>query len=328
MPDVISRADWRQPRKWLFLIWKQQQNNSKSRVRRLKRGYSSTMGLTAYQPTNKTTLNCILIKDDDPIYFTKVKTMLDALYAVILGQSLLTEINSTGKKVVIAPTASPVDGNKCSSEGDAKFYTLVAAFRAADNIAVQKELGHALMGAAAAGWTLQRIGITLAGGLSPVTARTIHNLGSATTMTSGARQMVGARIADLIEAVADARSGVGILSHKPSGEHSVLDELARFLRPWLTAGKGQGSRINFNPDGLRSCMGDQMVKRPPEIGLAHELCHAWRNAKGERLFDDANSCGFFDDEVMTTGFPPYQYERFNENMFRAAWGVPLRENYR
>jgi hypothetical protein len=74
-----------------------------------------------------------------------------------------------------------------------------------------------------------------------------------------------------------------------------------------------------------------MEKRPPAIGLAHELCHAWRNATGQRLFDDATSCGFDDDEVMTTGFPPYQFERFTENMFRAQFPgmtLPLRVNYR
>jgi hypothetical protein len=288
------------------------------------------MGMTAYRRTNGTSLDFILIKDDDNAYFTKVWAMLDSLDALQLGQALLTEINGQQKKVVIAPTDSPASGNKCTSGGDTIFYRLVAAFRGAQDISVQTELGRALMGAAAAGWTLKRIGVTLAGGLSPVTVRTIHNLKPTTSMTSAARQTVGDAIADLVEAVADAKTQPTALFNAPRGTHSVGHEVIRFLRPWLKPGTGGGSKINFNPDSLLGCMGDEMRKRPPEIGLAHELCHAWRNAMGQRLFDDATSCGLDDDEVMTTGFPPYQYEKFTENLFRVAWdpNLPLRENYR
>jgi hypothetical protein len=289
------------------------------------------MGNTAYRrTTDGTTLKFIMIGDDDNTYFTNVMAMLDSLYDLPLGEALLKEINGQGKNIVIVPTSGPASGNRCTSGGDTIFYRLVAAFRGAQDIPVQAELGRALMGAAAAGWNLKRIGVTLAGGLSPVTVRTINNLKPTTSMTTGARESVGEAIADLIEAVADARSQPTVLFSSPRGTHSVGHELIRFLRPWLRPGTGGGSRINFNPDGLLGCMGDKMRKRPPEIGLAHELCHAWRNAMGQRLFDDAVSCGLDDDEVMTTGFPPYQYERFSENLFRVAWGddLPLRENYR
>lgn len=79
-------------------------------------------------------------------------------------------------------------------------------------------------------------------------------------------------------------------------------------RPWLTPGTGAGSRIKYNPDGHLGCIGDRMKPRTHAIGLAHELCHAWRNSTGQRLFDDAMPCSLDDDEVMTTGFPPCQYE--------------------
>lgn len=288
------------------------------------------MPATPYQRSNGTTLNFIKIKDDDATFFTKVKTILDTLDSMPVGQALLTEINHTGKNVLIVPTAAPTDGNKCTSGGDTIFYRLVAAFRGAGGISVQTELGRALMGAATMGWTLEKIGLTLAGGLSPVTVRTINNLKPTTTMTSDARQLVGGRIADMIEAVADADALPGTLEVATEGKRTLRDELVRFLRPWMRPGTGGGSRINFNPDALLGCMGDKMRKRPPAIGLAHELCHAWRNATGQRLFDDAMSCGLDDDEVMTTGFPPYQYEKFSENLFRAAWPskLPMRENYR
>jgi len=288
------------------------------------------MGLTSYQRSTGVALNFIKIKDDDPSYFTKVKTIMDSLDALPVGNALLTEINHQAKNVFIVPTASAASGNMCTSGGDTIFYRLVAAFRGADGMSVQTELGRALMGAATAGWTLERIGTTLAGGLSPVTVRTVNNLKATTTMTAAARKTVGETLADMIESVADAKAQPTVLFNAPRGTHSVGHELIRFLRPWMRPGTGGGSRINFNPDGKLGCMGDKMMKRPPAIGLAHELCHAWRNAIGQRLFDDATSCGLDDDEVMTTGIPPYQYEKYSENLFRVAWGdnLPLRENYR
>jgi hypothetical protein len=268
----------------------------------------------------------IEIKNDDRAFFGKVVTKLDELRSMRLGQQLLNEIQ---KKIIIVPTA-PGGGNKCTAGGATIFYRLRAASRGAGAYSVQTELGHALMGAAGAGWTLERIGYTLAGGLSPVTVRTINNLKQTTIMTEDARRTLGNQIAEMIENVADVRQPSGVLFTAARGTHALGDHLLRFLQPWLRPGTGGGSKINYNPDSLLGCMGDKMRPRPPAIGLVHELCHAWRNAVGRRLFDDALSCGLDDDEVMTTGFPPYQYEPYSENLFRATWTTPLemRVNYR
>lgn len=285
----------------------------------------------------------IEIKNDDLTYFNKVVEKLDELRAQPLGARLLAEIR---KKVIIVPTAAG-RGNMCTSNGNTIFYRLCAAFRGADRerYSVQKELGIALMGAAGAGWTLERIGYTLAGGLSPATVQTCGNLLNPAMQASvgerfqawragkDVRTARGERIATLIEDVADLKQPYSVLfPQAPRGTHRLGDHLLRFLRPWLTPGEGSGSRVNFNPDGMLGCMGDNVMKpRPPALGLAHELCHAWRNAVGERLFDDALSCGLDDDEVMTTGFPPYQYEKYSENLFRASWpggALEMRKNYR
>ena len=268
----------------------------------------------------------IEIKNDDRVYFGKVVAKLDELRSMPLGRQLLSEIE---KKIVIVPTA-PGRGNMCTSGGHGVFYRLRAAFRGAAVYSVQIELGRALMGAAAAGWTLEKIGYTLAGGLSPVTVRSIGNLKQTTIVTPDARRMVGEQIAQMIEDVADMKRPATVLFASPRGTHSLGDHLLRFLQPWLKPGDGGASKLNYNPDGLLGCMGDKMKPRPPAIGLAHELCHAWRNAVGRRLFDDATSCGLDDDEVMTTGFPPYQYEKYSENLFRANWHTKLemRVNYR
>jgi hypothetical protein len=287
------------------------------------------MALVPYQTPMGVTLNFIQIKNDDPVFYGKVKAILDDLNVITLGHQLLVDIDAQCKNVFIVPQPNPALGNMCTSGGSTIFYRLRAAFRGADGFSPRTELGYALMGAAGVGWTLQKIGETLAGGMSPVTVRTVRNLKAPAVMGNAARQQVGAALADMIEAVADGVAQPSTLFTAPRGTHSFGDELLRFLRPWLKPGSGAGSRVNFNPDGKMGCMGDQMKKRPPLIGLAHELCHAWRNAVGERLFDDANSSGLDDDEVMTTGFPPYQYEKYSENLFRSLFpNLPMRENYR
>ncbi len=113
---------------------------------------------------------------------------------------------------------------------------------------------------------------------------------------------------------------------KTEKSHTISDDLVRLLKPWLTPGDGCSCTVKFAPDAEYSCDLDREdTKRPPAIGLAHELCHAWRNVTGMRLFEDATRAGVDDDEVMTTGFPPYHNEEISENMFRSQWeGEQLR----
>ncbi len=113
---------------------------------------------------------------------------------------------------------------------------------------------------------------------------------------------------------------------KTEKSHTIADDLVRILRPWCEPGAGTPCDVKFNPDGEYACELDiEGTTRPPAIGLAHELVHAWRNVEGLRLFEDATRAGVDDDEVMTTGFPPYENESISENMFRAQWvGEKLR----
>jgi hypothetical protein len=277
----------------------------------------------------------IWIKNDDIVYFNKVHAILDQIALIGQGWQLLTDITNTGKKVVIEPTHPPGSGNKCTSGGERIFYRLRAAFRGSDEISVRFELVRALRTAAGAGWTMEKICLALAGGMSPVTVSTWRNLRRPTkVLRLRDRQAVADQIQTLIQNVVDGMDprALSPLLDAPRGQHALGDELLRFLRPWLRPGTGAGSKINFDPDIMLCCMGDmiKLQKRPPAIGLAHELCHAWRNAAGQRLFDDASSCGLDDDEVMTTGIPPYQYEKYSENLFRSLWDrkLPLRINYR
>jgi hypothetical protein len=217
-------------------------------------------------PTKPFRPTMIEILDTEPFY-TKTWEALGTLWGMPLGKHMMTEIQ---KRVLIAPLPPGGLGNMCTSGGDGIFYRLRAALRGANGMSVPKELGHALMGAAAAGWTLEKIGHALAPGMSPVTVRTVNNLKHATTMAN--RQNLGERIARLIEAVADGDAPVSDLTDSAPGQRSLGDDLMRFLKPWLRPGTGGGSRINWDPDKQLGCMGDTMEKRPPAIGLAHELC--------------------------------------------------------
>lgn len=285
------------------------------------------MGRVKYKTVRGFELDHILLTDTDATWLSKVKAMLDDLYVFSVGHHLLNDINDTKKTIVIIPPPNAQGGhtNMCVSGGDTIFYRLVAAFRQSTNYSVRAELGYALMHAAAAGWTLKKISDTVAMGMTPATVRTAQNL----RPPVGARPLTGDQIAKMIEDVADGADAV-ILQNTMNGQHTLEYDLLRFLRHWLKPGSGAGSKVWFNPDGLVACMGDKMKKRPPAIGLAHELCHAWRNAVGQRLFDDAQGSKVDDDEIMTTGFPPYQYEKYSENLFRTAWGrtMDLRVNYR
>ena len=314
------------------------------------------MGLTQFKIGSY--LYGIWIKDDDPVYLIKVRDILRQIGTVNLGLQLFADITTTGKKVVIYPT---VGSNKCTSGTNARFYRLRAAFYREEGMSVQTELRQALMGAAQAGWTTWKIGLALAGGMSPVTVRTMHNLRNPVGQTEAAGQVLAAALQEnplqlnparlrpfaadprearflvaaqlrlMIEKVADGKESPSSLHVVvPHGQYRIEDLMIRFLRPWLKPGTGAASRIDFNADRMEACTGDRKTRRPPAIGLAHELCHAWRNAVGQRLFLDRDECGLDDDEVMTTGFPPYEYEKYTENRFRVllAPGLALRLDYR
>ncbi len=69
-------------------------------------------------------------------------------------------------------------------------------------------------------------------------------------------------------------------------------------------------------------------KRPPFIGLAHELIHAWHNAHGIKkpTYDD--------EENFTVGLAAYMMPvagaipaTITENMIRLEHGVPIRHRY-
>lgn len=64
--------------------------------------------------------------------------------------------------------------------------------------------------------------------------------------------------------------------------------------------------------------------RPPFVGLAHELIHAWHNALGTKKQD------YDDEEAFTVGLGPYMVPGPNsitENMIRLEHNVSIRHRY-
>src|SRR3954447_480055 len=86
-----------------------------------------------------------------------------------------------------------------------------------------------------------------------------------------------------------------------------------------TPGAGSDVRIDYDPslevlgDGSQAWM-----HRPPAIGLAHELVHAWTGMNGTRAPDEDAS------ERQAEGVGEFADDAFTENRFRAAFGLAPR----
>lgn len=80
-------------------------------------------------------------------------------------------------------------------------------------------------------------------------------------------------------------------------------------------------QITYNPD--KTCLYDGSQNwhhRPPEIGLAHELIHAYHNDTGLDIGDDI-------EEQRTVGLGPYIGTTITENDIRNDYGIIQRPEY-
>jgi hypothetical protein len=286
------------------------------------------------------------VDDTNATYHAGVVECLDKIQNLAAGKAMLIEMNLTQKLVEIVPTTKGKK-NQCNCTKADRFATLVQAFQQSGGFKIKTELKKAIDKASSNGMTLQMIANQLAKGLSPATVHTDQNVLApgpfsvdALTRFKGTK-MDGKK--GRIQQALDVINGYltqdnfykSDLSVELSGgdkTHTHRHDLIRILKPFSEPGKGAPSKIFFDPTLEWSCDQDQEnTTRPPAIALAHELCHAWRNAAGLRFFDDRQSNGLNDDEVMTTGLPPYLYEKYSENLFRSQWSkekLEMRTDYR
>jgi hypothetical protein len=92
---------------------------------------------------------------------------------------------------------------------------------------------------------------------------------------------------------------------------------AMYMFPHLS--RGEGCSVSFR---FEEAQADQDDNDTPLIILAHELIHAWRMVKGERVFE-----GGWEEEAMTVGLPPFTNTEINENKFRLEMGLSMRTSY-
>ena len=83
-----------------------------------------------------------------------------------------------------------------------------------------------------------------------------------------------------------------------------------------TKGTGSAVYFNYNIDST-----PDTGPRPPFIGLAHELVHAWHNLNGVAKRDTK------EEEFFTVGISPYDHVEICENRIRTEHNLPVRLTY-
>ncbi|GIK55932.1 MAG: LysM peptidoglycan-binding domain-containing protein [Chloroflexi bacterium] len=141
-------------------------------------------------------------------------------------------------------------------------------------------------------------------------------------MTSGVGQMLVQEIQDSPHTVTIQMGGGGnATSYNPDA-----DSYERPVSP-PEAGPGANVTITYNPNTLFIKDGTlDWHHRPPAIGLAHEMVHAWTGVYGTRALG-TDAAGVNRRELQATGLGEFATARITENQFRAAFGLPLRPVY-
>jgi hypothetical protein len=93
-----------------------------------------------------------------------------------------------------------------------------------------------------------------------------------------------------------------------------------------TPGPGSNTTVSYNTGEWNPYGGtDAWMRRPPAIGLAHEMVHAWTGMNGTRALGE--TAGVNRRELQATGLGEFSSAALTENRFRAAFGLPLRPRY-
>lgn len=94
-----------------------------------------------------------------------------------------------------------------------------------------------------------------------------------------------------------------------------------------TPGPGANVNISYNTVQWNPYGGtENWQTRPPAIGLAHEMVHAWTGVYGTRALGNSAD-GDRRRELQATGLGEFSGAVLSENGFRAAFGLPLRPEY-
>lgn len=141
-------------------------------------------------------------------------------------------------------------------------------------------------------------------------------------MTSGVGQELIREIQEAGHDVAIVETGGGNgASYIPNADSWETEDVPP--RP----GPGSDVSVSFNPNRLFIKDGSlDWHNRPPAIGLAHEMVHAWTGVYGMRARGRTDE-GVKRRELQATGLGEFADNRLTENRFRAAFGLPPRPEY-
>ncbi len=129
--------------------------------------------------------------------------------------------------------------------------------------------------------------------------------------------------AKMLKSIDDSGKTVTIKQTSDGNGASPADISKAKLRSDGKPGEGSDTTVKFNPDKTQIGDGSEAwMKRPPGVGLAHEMVHAYHNANGTNDFTAKG-------EDMAVGVAPYDKEPVTENKIREEWDPkqPLRPHY-
>ncbi len=282
------------------------------------------MPITAYRE-----LRNVLVNAPDDAFRDQIISALDELRQMDAGREFLEALNGTAHRVTIGPRQPPdFPSNYCEYDSDMTRFTLLARAVAEGNDVLFRQALTAALGTAQRQTGLSRdyFARQLTQGASPLTYDTAHNIGGAPRRTAIPAEARGSGTAVMAAVDEQVRAARAILDALADGRRTDRpagwdNDLQRLLRPWLQPGRGTSCTVGFDPTQTYPCDADPARKnRPPLIGLAHELVHAWRALYGRQLYVRGDR--FDIEEVIATGFPPYNFERFSENLFRSQYRGP------
>lgn len=264
-------------------------------------------------------------------YINGVTACLDTIEAVPDGKKLLQKICALTHKVTIEDTN---EGNACSAQALSACPALPVTIAEKNQAGFAVELKTVIDRAKVGGLTMEHLARQLSAGLSPATYMSAKNVGAPSQKKPAPAGMSAQDV--MLHAGLQTAAAMAILQDLLAGKRTVSNlpedwdyELPRLLRNYLTPGTGAASVVKFNHTKTFHCLDDPaMHKRPPAIGLFHELIHAFHNSSGVNMAlvkkDGENI-----EEIITTGMPPYNFEELSDNKMRTQWPshLELRRNY-
>jgi hypothetical protein len=231
-----------------------------------------------------------------------VASHLAALGRTKAGHTLLTGIAAGNYDVTIVDT--PL-ANECGTGGLTHGLNSVAAelySTNTDNLGAATKAAYehvSVGGTPRARWLAQKINGTPRYQLKGVPASAPCNLNVTEQQVSA---WIGGR-------------GIGKDFAKPADVEQIKNGIILALYAAAKPGKGSGSKVKYAL-GTANPLNEQ---RPPAIGLAHELVHAYFNMQGVQPgFELENSTTVL-FEYRCVGLGPWATEAISENAIRAQW---------